>query len=252
MTRLLKTLGVALALCAVAIPAATASASEFAADRGAETPCEEFVPCRIKGEGIGGERAQTLKFGAFLIKCNVKAGAKEVSEGAITWETSPVIMFGVKFSKCLTVAKFTGFTGGIPTAFNPGAGPMKITYHQNGYAQISGGSFRIGSKLCKISWPGQTIPIAAEKKPEEPYSSAVYSTKEVPVEEKFWKKFPSHFQKRLVITNEFKKMSWEYEEGQCIGEGGFEEEAKKTEGKEAEWLGALELKVTGGDLSFVP
>ena len=64
------------------------------------------------------------------------------------------------------------------------------------------------------------------------------------------KKFPSGIQKRLIIKNEFKGMEWFYEEGQCLGEGGFETTAKTEEAKSGVFNGTLEETLNGGNLSF--
>jgi len=240
--------------------ASSAYAIEFKADR-LPKPISEEEPGKTKGGSAGAEFSQEFTFGVFKIRCNVaKAYAKTVGEGAITWATSKTFATEIKFSKCLTVAKFGSFTGGLATRFNEGL-PMKIVYHINGYAETGVGetetevelggaeaSFKISGKICKINWPAQTIPAVAEKKPEGEYSSAVYSKIEPEVPESEWKKFPSHKQKKLIIANAFKGMSYEYEEGQCMGEGGFEEEVEKSEGKSAKYLGTLQEEVIGGNL----
>jgi len=262
MRKVSTTLGVAAALCASAIAATPAlgNGSEFVASR--STEITEEKPGQTKGRAPEGEFSQLLKFGVFEIKCNAKTKAKTIGEGAINWETSPTFATEIKFSKCLTAAKFGTFVGGIPTRFNENK-PMKILYHINGFAEIGTGetftevevggaeaSFKIQGRICKINWPAQTVPAAAIKKPEEEFSAAVYSNKEVEVPETQYKKFPSHFQQRLLIANEFKRMKWSYEEGQCLGEGGFEEEAKHTEGVSGQWIGTLEEEMTGGNLGF--
>jgi hypothetical protein len=259
-----RTLGIGVVVAAFAVLTATATAAEFGSSRTLPGPCNEVEPCTTKGTSIGGERPEELVFGVFHIDCAARTFAKTVGEGAITWETSTTLATEVKFTKCLTEAKFGTFVGGLHTSFNENK-PMKVVYHINHFAEtgtgetfteveLGGGaaSFHISGKICNISWPAQTIPVRAETHPAEEFSAAVYSNKEVPVEEKQWKKFPSHFQTRLVITNEFKGMSWEYEEGQCLGEGGFEEEAAHTEGKTAKWTGALELQVNSGNLFYIP
>jgi hypothetical protein len=88
-------------------------------------------------------------------------------------------------------------------------------------------------------------------KPTEEFSAVQYSNKEVPVEERKWKQFPSHFQNRLIIKNAFKTMDWRYEEGQCLGEGGFEGGAPKTEAKNGIYNGSLEEEVSAGNLGFL-
>ena len=56
----------------------------------------------------------------------------------------------------------------------------------------------------------------------------------------------------LVVNNSFRGIEWEYEEGQCVGEKGFEEEAEKTEGKSATYFGSFVTGITGGNLSYLP
>jgi hypothetical protein len=259
-----RTIGIAAAVCAFAVlaPPAFANGSEFEATR-LPTQCEEALPCKTKGRAVGGEHSQTLIFGSFVIKCNATTQAKTIGEGVITWEFNPTFATEIKFTKCLTDVKIGGTNYGLSTRFNEGL-PMKILYHINGFAEIGTGettteveiggaeaSFKISGKICKINWPAQTIPAAAIKKPEEEYNSAVYSNKEVEVSSLQYKKFPSHFQTRLLIANEFKRMKWSYESGQCVGEGGFEEEAKHVEGNSGNWLGTLEEEITGGNLGFI-
>ena len=47
-------------------------------------------------------------------------------------------------------------------------------------------------------------------------------------------------------------MKYTYEEGQCLGEGGFEEEFKGAEAKTGFYQGTLEEWVEGGNLGFNP
>jgi hypothetical protein len=259
--KILKTtIGLVAAVGAFAAFATPAMAvEEFVASR-LPTECSEASVCKTKGRAPEGEFSQVLRFGGFEIKCNAVTKALSVGEGAITWETNPTFATELKFSKCLTVAKFGSFIGGLHTRFNEGL-PMKIVYHINGFAEIGVGettseveiggaeaSFKISGKICKIDWPAQTIPAAAIKDPEGEFSSAVYSNKFVSVPETEKKKFPNLEQEKLLIANEFKGMKYSYEEGQCVGEGGFEEEAKVTEGKTGKWTGTLEEEVTGGNL----
>src|SRR5947209_18591102 len=164
MKMLTRTAGIGAALCAFAIYAAPALANgtEFEATK-LPVQCEEATPCATRGVAVGGEFSQALKFGAFTIKCNAKTKAKTIGEGAVAWEFNPTFATEIKFTKCLTVAKFGSFTGGIKTAFNGGL-PMKILYHINGFAQIGTGettteveiggaeaSFKISGKICKIN-----------------------------------------------------------------------------------------------------
>lgn len=266
MRHLRMTIGFAAVVCACAVFSAPAFAKEFTASR-VLTPCSEAEPCKTKGKGIGApdekhpEYTQQFKFGSFTIECKTAVSkAKVPAEGAIAWVTSLTLSTEVKFGGCKTLAKFNGWTGAIGTKFNGGA-PVKFVYHINGFVEEGSGetesevevggaasSFKIGGKICTISWPAQTVPIAAIKKPEGEFTAAVYSNNTVPVPVS--KKFPSGLQEKLVIANVFKGMEWSYEEGQCVGEGGFEEEAPKTEAKSGFFKGTFEEEVVGGNLAF--
>lgn len=272
--RNLKTVaGLAAALGALAISAAPATAGQFAASR-LPKPLSEVEPGKTKGvstgsNALGGEeRSQEFHFGQYHILCSAKGLAKTVAEGAVSWSTSPTLATIVKFEKCLAKVDVEGVYEGITAKFNwnpetKKVEPIKFVYHENGFVELGSGetesevevgsgtaSISIAGKLCKIDWPRQTVPAKAVKDPNETFSAATYSNKEVPVAEKELRKFPSGFQKRLVIANEFKGMEWSYEEGQCLGEGGFETIAKKTEAKTGTYSGSLEEEIVGGNLSF--
>jgi len=261
-------------LCAFLLTAVVpASAHQFTASR-LPTPLSEEKPGNTKGVGIEseveGERNQKLVFGPFEIVCKGVASAKTIAEGAVTWSTHSTFSTEVKFTACLTKAHFGSFVAGLRTSFNINpetkkSEPLKFVYHVNGFAEIGTGetvsevevgtgaaNLTISGKVCKISWPAQTVPATAEKNPGGEFSAAVYSTNLVEVEPTAnqLKKFPSGFQERLIIDNKFKGMEWSFEEGQCLGEGGFEEEAKATEGKSAKYTGTFEHQVVGGNLGF--
>jgi hypothetical protein len=274
MRHLRMALGLAVAVCALCLMAVPALAHNFTASR-LPTPLSESSPGHTKGvsiasENLEAERNQKFTFGPFEIMCTAQAHANTIAEGAVSWSTHSTFSTLVKYNKCLTKAHFGSFVAGLKTSFNVNpetkkAEPLKYVYHVNGFAEIGTGetvsevevgsgaaTFSISGKVCKIVWPRQTVPATAEKKPTGEFSSAVYSNESVPVEETFanMKKFPSGFQQRLIIENKFKAMQWEFESGQCLGEGGFEEEAKTTAGKTAKYEGALEEQVVGGNLGF--
>lgn len=258
------------ALCTVAV---SAMAREFTASR-LPKPFSEAEPGKTRGFGIGATelgdevRNQELKFGAFRMFCAVRTNGNTIPEGAISWSTSPIFATEVRFEKCLTKATYGGFTAGTPTSFNVNpetkkSEPVKFVYHVNGFLELGSGevesevevgsgttSFSIAGKICKIVWPRQTVPAKAAVKPEEVFSAVTYSNHEVAVEEKKLKQFPSGFKTKLVIHNNFKTMAWHYEEGQCLGEGGFEEGAKQTEAKTGVYKGLLEEEVGNGNLGF--
>jgi hypothetical protein len=273
MKNLRMTAGLAAAVGALAVCAVPAPAAQFVASR-LPKPLSEAEPGKTKGFGIGStelggeERNQEFHFGMYHIYCSAKAFGKTINEGAVSWTGSPIFATMVKFEKCLTKVNIEGVFEGLTTKFNWNAEakktePIKFVYHVNGFAELGSGepeseievgsgtaSIAISGKLCKINWPRQTVPAKAAQKPEETYSAAAYSNKEVPVEEKQLRKFPSGFQTRLLIANEFKGMEWSYEEGQCLGEGGFETVAKKEAAKTGTYKGSLEDEIEGGNLGF--
>jgi len=242
----------AVATCICATTAATASAEKVFKATRSPKPVSESETAKTAGNNTD---TQAFQFGPFKIKC-----AKAHSTGIVNKETFKDFAIQIKFGKCLTEAHFGLFVGGLRTTFNENK-PIGFVYHINGFAEvgeaeegtevkISGGeaNFKISGKICKINWPSQTVPAKAEKKPEEEFSAAVYSNEDTPSEE--LKKFPLGFQRRLVIANEFKGMAYEFEEGQCVGEGGFEEEAAHTEGKTARYTGTLREEIKGANLEI--
>ncbi len=273
MRRLKLVIGFASAASVLCIAAGPAAAHEFTASR-LPKPLSEAAPATTKGVGIGStelggeERNQELKFGVFSIYCAAQTTGKTIDEGAVSWSTSLVFATEVKFTKCLTKASYGGFIAGTATKFNVNpetkkTEPVKFVYHVNGVVELGTGevesevevgsgtaTFTIAGKVCKIDWPSQTVPAQAVVKPNGEYSTAVYSNNEVPVEERLWKRFPGGVQHRLVIKNVFTTMNWSYEEGQCLGEGGFEEGANKTEAKNGIYKGSLEEQLSGGNLGF--
>jgi hypothetical protein len=246
------TIVLALAACVCATTAATAMGQKVFRATRMPKPISEVEPGKTAGNNVG---QQEFKFGPFHILCE-----KAHSTGIVDKETFKDFAIQIKFGKCLTEAHFGTFTGGLRTTFNEGKA-VGFVYHINGFAEvgnapegtevtISGGeaNFKISGKICKINWPSQTVPAKAEKDPEGEFSAAVYSNQDFANES--IKKFPSGLQRKLNIANEFKGMAWEYEEGQCVGEGGFEEEASKTEGKTARYTGTLLEEVKGGNLEI--
>jgi hypothetical protein len=259
--------------CTFAVTA-SAMAQEFVASR-EPVPLSEEKPGKTKGygiasEGLEAERNQFFKFGPFEIVCTAIAHANTIAEGAVSWESSPTFATLIKYNKCLTKAHFGSFVAGLQTAFNINPEtkkqePLKFVYHVNGFAETGTGetesevevgsgeaTFKISQKVCKISWPAQTVPATAVAKPEGEFSAVTYSNNFVPVEETATnlKRFPTLEQERLVILHNLKGMEWHFEEGQCLGEGGFEQEAKTTEGKTAQYKGATEEQVVNGNLGF--
>jgi len=242
----------AVAACVCATTAATAIGEKVFRATRLPKPISEFEPGKTLGRAVG---VQAFKFGPFHIKCEVAAG-----KGIVGEETFKDFATQIKFAKCLTEAHFGTFVGGLKTSFN-GGNPIGFVYHINGFAEvgnapegtevkITGGAatVKISAKICNISWPSQTVPAKAVKDPEGEFSAAVYSNQDFANES--LNKFPSGLQRKLNIANEFKGMEYELEEGQCVGEGGFEEEVEKTEGKTASYIGTIREEVKGGNLEI--
>lgn len=267
------------AVCAVAL-SAPAGAHQFVASR-LPKPLSETLPGKLQAVSVEspsltspagpltGEHNQYFNFGAFRIYCAAKGYANSIGEGAVTWSTSSEFGIEMKFTKCLTAVSFPGFKAGLPTKFGYNSEtkkiePVKFVYHQNGFAEIGTGetegevevapgeaTFGIAPKICRIAWPAQTVPTKAIKKPEGEYSAAAFSNLFVLAPEKQQKNFPPKGeQERLLVVNSFHNMEWHYLSGQCVGEGGFEEEAKKTEGKTATYEGSLEVNLHAGNIGY--
>jgi len=250
MRRLRIAIVLAVAACICATTAATAMGQKVFRATRLPKPIAEVEPGKTIGRAVG---VQAFKFGPFKIKCEVANGT-----GIVDKETFKDFSTQIKFGKCLTEAKFGTFTGGLKTNFNERKA-IGFVYHINGFAEIgnapegtevkiTGGAatIKISGKICNIFWPSQTVPAKAVKDPEGEFSAAVYSNQDFANES--LTKFPSGFQRKLNIANEFKGMEYELEEGQCVGEGGFEEEVEKTEGKTATYTGTIREEVKAGNL----
>jgi hypothetical protein len=247
MRHMMKAFGVMILVCVFALPASSALAGEFNATR-TPNPCSVAEPCPTNGHGIGTADpehpgfGQEFQFGSFNVLCKVAHPySKTAAEGAPTWATSESFTTQVKFSKCLTKAHFSpSFEAGIPTMLNKGK-PLTFTYLPNaegkkekGQVIISAGNAKIGSGICTFSWGGQTI-FAKEGEPVATFEPGLIKTR------------PS-----LVFNNAFRGIQWEYEEGQCVGEKGFEEEAEKTEGKSATYFGSFIDGIKEGSFGYTP
>lgn len=243
--------GLATAVCALGIaasPAAAVNMHHFVASKLGKSPVSEETPAKSRGIGLG---PQAFKFGGIHITCERARAA-----GIINKTEFKDFATGVKYGECTTEIKFGAKeVAHIKTTFNAGK-PVDYVYHINGYAEIgteaeeegtevkiSGGNatFAIPGLKCTINWPAQTVPAKAAKKPEGEYSFAVYSNEAVATT--MLKAFPSGFQQRLDIANEFKQMEYSVENGACS-------EFEKTEGKGGKYVGSLQEYIVGGNLSY--
>jgi hypothetical protein len=222
-------IAVGLAVMALAVGAAPALAHEFISSGG---------PTKGKGE------EQIFKLGPFKIEC-LRATVK----GSAAAGSSQTLFSEVKMHRCVTFASLGGNPIELKTKF---ATPLDIEYHANGFVEIGsegeeiegnvtlkGGTVevRIKTLKCVIKLPEQTVPKAAEKKPNGEFEAATYSNEE---EEKGKRKF-----NKLSIFNEFKGIHFEYGQGQCESFKTSEEERKS-----GKYEGEFIEEVHGGNLEF--
>lgn len=241
-----RKLGLATTVCALALSATPALAHEFTASKTGKTAGKT-------------ETAQVFKFGPFKITCE-RASAK----GAVAAGVSNTYATKLKPSKCSTEAKIGSKTIKLPTHF---ISPLAVEYHANGFVETGGEIEEIEGKAvlaggeaeikvytgitesrepsrCTIYWPEQTIPLKAEKKPDDEYSAATYSDKFKPATN--LKKFPDEKQHYLEISNSFKGIKYEFE-GEPCEEWGKEE---GSEGGAGTYFGSFPAVLSGGNFEF--
>jgi len=235
--------GVALTACTFAVATAPALAKPVFKAWSTEKVYSETEPGTVKGVST---TEQEFNFGGMIVKC-----PKALISGQVTWTFSKTLANVVKFAKCSTIAhEGPGKELLLTTTFKS---PVDFVFHANGFAEvgtefegeveISGGEVEMRVSgvrgKCVIGWPAQTIPVKAVKHPEEEFSAAEYSVNEVP-KPLLPKRFPSGFQNKLVINNEFKGLHWEVVEG-C-------ENFTVTKGPSGKYNGGLEEEVVRGNL----
>jgi hypothetical protein len=241
-------IALAAAVCLLGVTAGSALAHQFTFNVVGKTITPEAP---VKMSAVGG--TQAFKFNGGKIVCEKMSG-----KGYATSETSNILKLFIVFGKCYVPVKWS--TGELHIAAHfikkePLKDDVEFAFHANGFAETgtegeeyelevgqSSAELKFGSKLCTIEWPAQTVPIKAEKKPEEEYFSAVYSNESVPNEH--LKAFPSGFQEKLVIANTFKKMKYVYTEGQCS------EFEKGTEGNTANYEGTTTVTLASGNVGW--
>lgn len=226
-------------MCVSAATTVPASAHQFTASAYKKTP-----PLKIRGSGS----AQVFKFGQIEVECSV-AKAK----GAIAESPTPLLKVEVAYKECESPTKIFGQATSPKVHFKS---KVEYLYHSNGYVELGAdgepesvevgpGTVELGIQHtggCKVLWPKQTVPLKAEKKPGEEYSSALFANEEVAAAN--LTKFPTGFQRRLTVANAFRGMEFGIEEtGLC-------EDFEKTESKQGKYTGELQLEVPGGDLAF--
>lgn len=215
--------GLAATVCVFAVAAEPVFASQFTASATGNT----------KGKAVG---KQEFVFGNHLhIVCEAAKAT-----GTVTETASPTFATSVKYSKCVREYGTEAQPEPLKAKF---LGEVEYTYHANGYVELEGAiEIKVSGTKCLIEAPAQTIPVKAEVKPEAEYSAALYSEVEAPTTH--LKKFPSGFQKKLVITNVFKTIEFAVSEGDC------ELWTKGTEGKAGRYNGTLEEELVDGNLAY--
>jgi hypothetical protein len=206
-------------------------------------PYSEAEPGTLKGTAT---TEQEFNLTGMLINCPVAS-----IKGQLTWEFSKTLANEIRYIRCSTVVKAgTGKTLDLATNFKT---PWSFVFHANGFAEfgtefegeveISGG--KIEMKIagvrgkCVIGVPGpQTIPVRAKHDPDGEYSASEYGTEPF-ARPNAKKMFPSGFQTRLTIKNEFFGIKWE------VVEGCEDFTLKKGTGR---YIGSLEEQVVNGNL----
>lgn len=231
MRHLRVTFGVAVTVCAFALTAMPALATEVEASKEGYT------------HGTS-ETEQTLKFGEIEITC-FKVSAK----GAVTAGVNSTYTTSIKFNKCLTKARLGIHTFYLRTKFLT---PLVISYQPNG-SIVSGTTAEIKFKTgtteefepseCEIYIPEQTVPSKAINKPNETYF--MFSmTEGVPLGHKVSPTFPDGLQHTIEINNTIKGFKYELEGEPC-------EEWAKEEGPEGiggQYFGSFPQILGGGNL----
>jgi hypothetical protein len=239
-SRIMSVPALAVAVCALAVVAAPASAHQFTA-----SAVNKTFPLKTKGEGLG---TQAFKFGKIEVECSVAQ-----DKGAIAESPAQLLKVEVSYKECESHTKFYGQESAPVIRFKS---KVEYLYHANGYVEVgtegTPGSMEVGPGTieiaiqhtggCKVLVPKQTVPVKAVKDPDEEYSAAAFSNEEVPAES--LKKFPSGFQHRLTVADEFKGMEFEIEEA------GLCENFEKTEFKGGKYTGELQVEVGAGNLGF--
>jgi hypothetical protein len=248
-------LGMVVAVCLCAVTAAPALAGPVfkATEVGKEFTETEPGKGRTHSLLEEPENLQNFRFGPFHIQCTLAVG-----HGKVTAEQSKTFYEEVEFKKCYAIANLAGNPPEeihLPAYFHK---PVDIEWHANRWAEVGSESESelmilnsqtitagVPSLKCTINWPAQKVPVKAAVEPEsESFSMVSYENVEVKKtgkEEKILPKFPSGFQKQVIIKSDLKGMEYSLEGGQC-------ENFETTEGKKGQYHGLLRAFVIGGNL----
>jgi hypothetical protein len=251
--------GLAAALCALAVAAVPAMGSEFVASKTGKIAGKGFeeLPKVAKGEyrEFEPEKMQEWKFGIFTVYCY-----SATNKGEITETSSNIMQINTKYGACGWYPK-PKVNIHSPASFAKEG--ITVRFHANGFVETlengeevefkgeilpSSAYIKVSNKICKIEIPAQTIPVKAIKHPEEKFSTVLYSNFTAPARKS--KEFPNEEQERILLTNDWKGIRYHMggEETQCTNP----EEPVPPDGTNGVYKGLTEARLVGGNLKFVP
>jgi hypothetical protein len=271
MRRLRITTGLLASLMMLALAAAPAYAKkeapkaffgEFTASVAGKT-ITPATPQATKGHGEVGE----LSLGPWDFRCE-----REIkSKGKVEAERSETFKTLITIAGCEAAVKLkSGVKEWKKVKFSRG---FEFQFHANGSAHIgedesqveilktTSVTAKVHGSECKMIIPAQTIPIQAEKKPEQEFESAEYGTEKEATEN--LKKYPNGFKERLEIFWEFKKVKTEVPvekpepgkpakcEYEKEPEGKYNPETERVDFTNGVFEGELEeIEIKNGELAF--
>lgn len=259
-------IGLAAAVCALAITAVPAMGHAFVASKVGKLSGKGFeeIAKVEKGEfrEFDPERMQEWHFGVFTVLCY-----SETSKGELTETTTNTLTLNMKFGSCGWYPKPKV---NLHTSANFSKEGITVKLFANGYLEtlengeevefkgeiLPGSAYiKVGGKICKVEILAQTIPVKAIKNPEEEFSSILYSNFTVPTL-KATKEFPTAEQERILLTNAWKAIKYHFggteeEANQCTNPEGFEKQSGEEGGGSAgTYKGQSFVKLGGGNIKF--
>jgi hypothetical protein len=236
MRRVRITLGLAVALVALGVSAASAlAAEEFSGPEFSASKLtgkgEAPFPLKLKGVSVGPQE--------FIMKKIRVVCTEATAKGSIPSATSQTFELIVSYKGCTT--------GPIVIFGKKTEVPMKLkekgeyTFHYNGFVENEE-EIEMKAKFvkCEVDLDSGTIPEKAEEKPTLTYNAVLFSNEAVANANV--KAFPSGFQHKVVITNQLKGMEFE-EEG-----GGACEDLELVEGEGGKLSGKILVEVPSGNI----
>jgi hypothetical protein len=217
MRRVRIAVGLVSAVCAFSVLAAPALAKhvEEKATFGkftASIPGRTITPAEPAAtKGIGSLTEINLAHNGLVINECLKTIR---SSGQVDSQSSETFYQGVTFSKCLAEKVFN--SNGGKEARKIGTFMIDFEFHSNKSAVVGEGaeneleikkesslSIPVGKGACTVVIPAQTVPVKANKRPNQEYEAVAYGTETEPAS---IKKFPTGFQEKLNIEMELTKI----------------------------------------------